>query len=380
MVTYRYKLRPTKAQRTALGQWVGACRYAYNLCLDYRRHLWQGHKLNLSKHAAQKELAALAKDVPWLGALHSQTLQDVTDRLWSAYDGFLKAGRGFPKFARRGHYRSFAFKQGVQVHGATCTVQLPKLGKVKYRNSRPLPADSLIKRATVSQQADGWYVALCVECEVAPLPVAPNASVGVDVGIKALATLSTGERIANPRHLVRSHHKLARLQRAVSRKKKGGANRRKAIQQLARQHQRVKNTRNDFLHKLSTRLLHENQAVVTEQLHIRGMVKNHSLARAISDASWGELNRQLAYKALWYGRHHEQVAAPYTSMDCSACGDRNRSLTLAVREWACPACGCRHDRDVNAAVNIKQKAVGQTVLAWEIYSPVREVAQESPKL
>jgi putative transposase len=219
-----------------------------------------------------------------------------------------------------------------------------------------------------------------VECDVAPLPVAANVSVGVDVGIKALATLSTGEVIVNPRHLFAAHHKLVRLQRAVSRKKKGGANRRKAIAQLARQHQRVKNTRNDYLHKLSTRLIRENQAVVTEQLNIRGMGKNHALARAISDASWGELNRQLAYKALWYGRHHEQVAAPYTSMDCSVCGYRHRSLTLAVREWACSECGTVHDRDHNAAKNIKQKAVGQTVLAWEVYSGKSRVAQESPRL
>ena len=123
-----------------------------------------------------------------------------------------------------------------------------------------------------------------------------------------------------------------------------------------------------------------NQTVMTEELNSRGVVKNHSLARAISDASWGELNRQLAYKALWYGRHHEQVAAPYTSMDCSACGYSNRSLTLAVREWACPDCGIHHDRDVNAAVNIKKKAVGQTVSAWELYSGTSRVAQESSRL
>ena len=355
-------------------------RQVYNLCLDYRRTLWSQHRVSLSKNDAQKELAALVKHVPWLGLVHSQTLQDVTDRLWSAYDGFFQAGRGFPRFARRGFYRSFAFKQGIKLHETTCTVQLPKLGKIKYRNARPLPADAVIKRATVSEQADGWYVALCVETDIAPLPVAPNASVGVDVGIKELATLSTGESIANPKHLERAAWKLRVLQRAVSRKQKGGANRRKAVAKLALQHLRVKNTRTDYLHKLSTRLIRENQAIVAEQLNIKGMVKNHCLARAISDAGWGELNRQLAYKARWYGRHHEQVAAPYTSQDCHACGYRNKALTLAVREWACPECGSVHDRDVNAARNIEKKAVGQTVLAGEIYRRTSGVAQESPRL
>jgi putative transposase len=311
--TYRYKLRPSRGQSLVLEQWLGACRYVYNLCLDYRKTLWQSYHLNLKKNDAQKELAALAKEIPWIAVLHSQTLQEVTDRLWIAYDGFFKSGKGYPKFARRGHYRSFAFKQGVKLHPHTSTVKLPKLGKIKYRNSRALPADALIKRAAVSQQADGWYVSLCVETDIAPLPVAANASVGIDVGIKALATLSTGETIANPKHLQQAQQRLVRLQRAVSRKKKGSHNRRKAVRKLARQHLRVRYCRQDYLHKLTTRLIRENQVVITEQLNINGMLRNHRLACSIADASWGELNRQLAYKALWYGRSYEQVAPQHTS-------------------------------------------------------------------
>ena len=231
-------------------------------------------------------------------------------------------------------------------------MQLPKFGKVKYRNSQPLPADAVIKTAKVVEQADGWYVSLCVETAIAPWPAAPVAGIGVDVGLKALATLSTGESVANPKQLKQAQRKLARLQRAVSRKKKGSSNRRKAVQKLAKQHLRVRNCRQDYLQKFTTRLLRENQAVVVEKLNIAGMLKNHSLAGAIADASWGELNRQLAYKAKWYGRAYEQVAPHYTSQDCSACGHRNKALTLAVagvdvpRVWGAPRpgrkCGPQH--------------------------------------
>jgi putative transposase len=177
------------------------------------------------------------------------------------------------------------------------------------------------------------------------LPIAANASVGLDVGIQALATLSTGETIANARHLQQAQRRRVRLQRAVIRKKKGSRNRQQAVQKLARQHLKVRNTRQDYLHKLTTRLICENQAIITERLNIAGLLKNHCLARSIADASWGELNRQLAYKALWYGRRYEQVAPQHTSQDCSICGYRNRDLTLAMREWRCPGCGTLHERD-----------------------------------
>jgi putative transposase len=378
IVAYRYKLKPTKIQRETLTQWLDACRYAYNLCFDYKATLWSQYRKNLKKNDAQKELTSLAKDLPCLGIVNSQTLQAVTDRLWNAYDRFFKGISKFPKFAKKNKYKSFAFKQGVKVHHATCTVQLPKIGKIKYRNSRPFPAGGEVKSATVSKQADGWYISLVVETEIQPLPIAPNASVGVDVGIKTLATLSTGETVENPKHIYKAAFKLRVLQRSVSRKKKGGKNRKKATQKLAKQYLNVTNTRIDYLHKLTNRLIRENQAIITEKLSIQNMVKNHKLARSIYDASWGELNRQLTYKAIWHGRHHEQVAPQHTSQDCSDCGYRNKDLVLSTRVWACPECGCVHDRDVNAAKNIQQKAVGQTVSAWESYSDISRVAQESP--
>lgn len=359
--TYRYKLKPTSSQERALGQWLGSCRYAYNLSLSYKKTLWEHSKVSIGKNDIQKELSAIAKETDWLGCVHAQVLQEVTDRVFNAYDGFFKQGKGFPKFARKGQYQSFSFKQGVKV--SATHVQLPKFGKVRYWHSQPIIGT--IKRATVRECADGWYVSLAVETEIEHLPQSQN-SIGIDVGIKSLLVTSDGETVDNPKHLYKAERKLKRLQRLVSRKKKAGptggsANRKKAIRRLALQHQKVANTRKDFQHKLTTRLIRENQSISVESLQIKNMLANHNLAKSISDAGWYQLTQMLEYKARWYGRTFEKVSARYTSQDCSVCSYRNTELTLSVREWACPTCGTIHDRDVNAAINIKNKAVGHTV-------------------
>lgn len=373
--TYRYKLNPTPSQKQALGQWLGACRYVYNLSLSYKKTLWEHSKVSIGKYDIQKELSPIAKETDWLGCVHSQVLQDVTDRVFNAYEGFFKQGKGFPKFARKGHYQSFSFKQGVKIDPTH--VQLPKFGKVRYRNSRPV--EGIIKRATVRECADGWYVCLCVETDIEPLPINSN-NIGIDVGIKSLLVTSTGQTVDNPKHLYKAERKLKRLQRSVSRKKKGSANRNKAVRKLALQHQKVANTRKDFHHKVTTRLIRENQAIAVETLQLKNMLANHSLAKSISDAGWYQLTRMLDYKAKWYGREFIKVNARHTSQDCSACGYRKTDLTLSVREWVCPACGVNHDRDVNAAQNIKNKAAGNAVSARKIYAPVGVVVRESPCL
>jgi putative transposase len=373
--TYRYKLRPTPSQQRALGQWLGACRYVYNLSLSYKKTLWEQNKVSVGKNEIQKELAGIAKETPWLGCVHSQTLQEVTDRVFNAYDGFFKLGKGFPKFARKGQYQSFSFKQSVKV--SATHVQLPKLGKIKYRNSQD--CTGTIKRATVRECADGWYVCLCVETDIESLPISPN-SIGIDVGIKSLLVTSSGETVENPKHLYKAEKKLKRLQRLVSRKKKGSANRRKAVKKLARQHQKVANTRADFHHKVTTKLIRENQSIACEDLKIKNMLANHHLAKSISDAGWYSLTQMLEYKADWYGRTFERVSARHTSQDCSGCGYRNTELTLAVREWACPSCGSTHDRDINAAKNIKSRAVGHTVIQLVETDSSWSLKQESPLL
>ena len=383
--TYRYKLNPTPGQKQALGQWSGACRYVYKLSLSYKKTLWEHNKVSITKNDIQKELGAIAgtpdrKETTWLGCVHSQPLQEVTDRVFNAYEGFFKLGKGFPKFARKGHYQSFSFKEGVKI--SPTHVQLPKFGKVKYRNSQD--CIGTIKRATVRECADGWYVCLCVETDIEPLPMNSN-SIGVDVGIKSLLVTSDGQTVENPKHLYKAGRKLKRLQRSVSRKKKGSTRRKKAVKKLALQHQKVANTRKDFQQKVTTKLIRENQSISVEDLKIKNMMGNHHLAKSISDAGWYELTQMLAYKARWYGREFVKVSARHTSQDCSVCGYRKADLTLSVREWQCPTCQTLHDRDINAAQNIKHKAwsataVGQTVLARKIYAPVGVVVRESPRL
>ncbi len=295
--------------------------------------------------------------------------------MFNAYDGFFNLGKGFPKFARKGQYQSFSFKQGVKV--STTHVQLPKFGKVKYHNSQDCIGH--IKGATVRECADGWYVCLCLQTDIEYLPTSENR-IGIDVGIKSLMVTSAGQTIDNPKHLYKAEKRLKRLQRSVSRKKKGSANRKKAIKKLALQHQKVANTRKDFQHKVTTRLIRENQAIAVESLQIKNMLANHHLAKSISDAGWYSLTQMLEYKARWYGRTFEKVNARHTSQDCSGCGYRKTDLTLSVREWACPACGTVHDRDVNAAKNIRNRAVGHTVYQLVESGSSSTLKQESPRL
>ena len=324
---------------------------------------------SVSKNELQKHVKDLVSQVEWLKPLHSQTLQDVTDRLEATYERFFNLGAGFPKFAKRSQYRSFSFKQGVQRRAYDSErigrVYLPKIGDVAYIKSREFVGN--IKRTSIIKEADGWYIAFAVEIVQEPLPEATH-HIGIDVGLESFATLSTGEKIPPPQALRRRERRLKRLQRAVSRSAKGSNNRKKAVKRLATEHLKIKRIRQDFLQQLSTRLIRENQAITVEELQIRNMMQNHHLAKSIADASWYEFTRQLEYKATWYGREFSKVSARNTSKLCSVCGEKAASMPLSVREWTCASCGTHHDRDINAAQNIKERAVGQTVHALETSS------------
>ncbi|MFB9966391.1 RNA-guided endonuclease InsQ/TnpB family protein, partial [Sinosporangium siamense] len=313
----------------------------------------EGRRVSYVESSAALTAWKRSGDFDFLCEVSSVPLQQALRHLQAAFTNFFAKRAGYPVFKSRKKSRASAEYTRSAFRWRDGRLTLAKMeAPLAIVWSRPLPEGAKPSTVTVSKDAAGrWFVSILVEERIAPLaPV--EASVGVDAGITALATLSTGEKIANPRHELRNRRKLARAQRALARKEKGSANRAKARVKVARVYAGIADRRRDFLHKVTTRLVHENQVIAVEDLAVRNMVKNRSLARAVSDASWRELRSMLEYKCAWYGR--ELVVAGRwfpSSRLCSVCGALRRSMPLDVRSWEC-ACGVRHDRDVNAAVNI----------------------------
>ncbi|EFC82752.1 transposase, IS605 OrfB family [Parafrankia sp. EUN1f] len=363
-LAYRYRFYPNPEQVENLARTFGCVRYVYNRALAERHRAWTEERRRVGHAETDRMLTAWKRepDTRWLAEPSKGPLQAALRYLQVAYVNFWEKRAGYPTFKRKGkttdsatYFRNcFTFRNG--------RITLAKQDRpLDIVWSRPLPAGAVPSRVTVSRNSRGQYhVSILVEETIPALP--PSAGrVGADAGITSLVTLSTGEKVANPRHERRDRERLARAQRALSRKARGSANRAKARARVARVHGRIADRRRDHLHKLSTRIIRENQTVVIEDLAVRNMVRNRSLARAISDASWSELRRMLEYKAGWYGRRVIAVDRFYpSSRTCSVCGAVVDSLPLNVREWAC-RCGVVHDRDVNAARNIL--AVGLTVSA-----------------
>jgi len=334
----------------------GCCRLVYNRALHARSEAWTQGKKSIGYCEQSKMLTSWKKteELSFLNEVSSVPLQQTLRHLQQAYSNFFANRAKYPRFKRRRHGGSaeytrsaFRFRDGQ--------IFLAKMkGPLAIRWSRPLPEGADPSSVTVSLDPAGrWHVSiLCEDPSIRPLPKT-NSAVGVDVGLKNLATLSTGETIPNPRHDNRELRRKKLLSRRLARKQKGSKNREKARLKLARLHVRVADRRRDHLHKLSTRLVHENQVIVVEDLNVRGMVRNRSLARSISDAGWSELVRQLEYKCGWYGRTLVRVDRFYpSSKTCSACGLVRERLDLSTRRWRCEGCGAYHDRDHNAAKNI----------------------------
>lgn len=302
-------------------------------------------------------------ETPWLGEMASVPLQQAVRQLQTAYVNFWARRAKYPTFKSRHKSKASATYTTFGFSNRDGYVKLAKMSEpLAIRWSRPLPEGAEPSSVTVSRDSSGRYhISILVEETVKTLPTS-TAEVGVDGGLSALMTLSTGEKITNPRHEQKDRKALAKAQRTMARKTKGSKNRAKARLKVAKIHVRISDRRRDNLHKLSTRLIRENQTVMIEDLGVRNMVKNHSVARAISDAGWSEFRSMLEYKAEWYGREVIAIDRFYpSSKTCSGCGHLLSVLPLGVREWACPRCATTHDRDVNAARNIL--AVGRTVSA-----------------
>ncbi|MER7131548.1 RNA-guided endonuclease TnpB family protein [Streptosporangium saharense] len=352
---YKYRFHPTPGQAEELSRTFGCVRLVYNKALEERTRAYRTEGRRVSYGESSTALTAWKRsgDYDFLSQVSSVPLQQALRHLQAAFANFFAKRARYPTFKSKKKSRlsaeytrsAFRFRDG--------TLTLAKMDTpLDIVWSRPLPEGAQPSTVTVSRDTAGrWFVSLLVEENITPLPPV-EANVGIDAGITALATLSNGEKIANPRHERRDRRKLAGAQRALARKEKGSANRDKARLKVARVYARIADRRRDHLHKVTTRLVRENQVIAVEDLTVRNMVKNHRLARAISDASWRELRSMLEYKARWYGRRLVVVDRWFPSSKlCSACGTLQGSMPLNVREWTCP-CDVVHDRDVNAARNV----------------------------
>jgi putative transposase len=353
---FKYRVYPTPEQETLLRRTLGCVRLVYNKALAHRTEAWyeRQERVDYIQSSAQLTLWKKEDELQFLNEVSSVPLQQTLRNLQKAFGNFWAGRTKYPNFKKKRNggcaeftKAGFRWKDG-KVFLAKCTEALP------IRWSRQLPEGCEPSTITVKLDAAGrWFVSLLVDdITIKPWPVAMQ-SVGIDLGITSLLALSTGEKVSNPKHFNRLRKKLERVQKGLSRKVKGSNNREKARLKVANVHAQISDARQDFLHKLTTQLVRENQTIAVEDLAIKNMVKNHKLARAISDASWGELVRQLTYKAAWYGRNLVRIDRWFPSSKCCGnCGHIVDKLPLNIREWTCSSCGAVHDRDVNAAHNI----------------------------
>ena len=354
---YKYSIYPNKQQEEQLQKTFGCCRFVYNQTLAYRKELYENNKQSMSKIDCNNYVnQILKKEYKWLKEVDKFALTNAIYNIDSAYQKFFKEHSGYPKFkSKRNHKKSYStnFTNGnIEVSFEKNKIKLPKLKWIKAKIHREFTGK--IKSATISQIPSGkYFVSILVETEHIPMKE-NNNSVGIDLGIKNLLITSDGEKFDNIRTTKKYENKLTKEQRILAHKQKFSKNYEKQRIKVARIYEKIHNTRIDHLHKISRHLISENQVIVSEDLAVSNMVKNHNLAKAISDCGWYELTRQLTYKAEWNGRTYIKIGRYVpSSQTCNICGYVNKDIKdLSVREWICPQCGTVHDRDVNAAINI----------------------------
>lgn len=369
IVAHKIALDPTNKQRTLMAKSAGTARFAYNWALgEWQKQYKNGEKPNETN--LRKQLNSIKKsEYPWMSEVSKNSPQQAIKNLGSAFNRFFKGLGKYPKFKKKGMDDSFRADNGPPKKGSDAvkvsgkTIKLPVIGKVRMREN--LRFSGQIKSVTVSLQAGRWFASISVDVNSVTKPPAKNQGpVGVDLGIKSLATLSTGKTIDSPKPYRRMIKLLKRRQRRLSKKKKGSNNRRKAVLKVQKLHAKIANIRLEALHQLSHSLTRDHQLIGIEDLNVKGMMANEKLARSIADMGFGEFKRQLTYKSEQRGAVLYVADRWFPSSKlCSKCGWKNEDLKLSDRSWVCESCETEHDRDLNAAINLRDIAVSSTVTA-----------------
>jgi putative transposase len=385
---FKYRFYPSPSQEILLRKTLGCSRFVYNHFLALRIQEWTANQKSVSYNETSSILTQLKKkeETQWLNEVSAVALQQSLQNLQEAYNNFFRGLKkkqkvGFPKFKKKSNRNSIRLTKDAFRYKNN-QIFIPKSKKsLSIRWSRQLPSED-ISSITISLTPSGkWFISILVDDpNDYTLPLCDKV-LGVDLGIETFATLSTGEKVKMP-DLKPHYQKLKKLQKKHSKKQNGSKNKEKVRLKVARQHERISNIREDFHHKLSTRLIHENQVVVMEDLNVSGMVKNRKLARSISQQGWSQFVSFLKYKATMYGRELMQVDRFYpSSKTCSSCGIIQTSLPLHIREWTCDACGTTHDRDINAAINLKALGTSASAFGGDVRPTCRQssVKKETKK-
>ncbi len=352
----KVRLYPNSQQKIALAKAFGCTRWLWNNSLNETNRLFKETGKGLSAATMKARIVELKKEYPWLTEVYSQVLQSAVLNLSQAFVNFFQKRTKYPRFKSKHGNQSIQYPQHVKLLNKR--ISLPKVGEVKTDFHRM--HEGKLKTVTVSLNPSGeYYASLLFEMEGdEPKPNPEGKAIGIDLGINHFAVTSDGSKFDNPRHLRKYEHNLKRKQGKLSRKQKGSNSRKKAKKLVAKVHQHIANVRKDFLHKLSRRLVNENQVIAVESLNVKGMVRNHNLAKAISDCGWSTFVGMLKYKCEWEGKVLMQVDRFFpSSKTCHECLYQIGEMPLDVRAWACPSCGTHHDRDINAAKNIVAEAL-----------------------